>query len=145
MILHRARMILSIEALHIRITSPRRWRSQIRTPLLSPLLLLLLLLLLLSLKNPFRLIEPKYRLSFHVQFFAGDVIRGCDNPNDYLLLSQHKEYKDRLAGRQVKEIIISFCNDRNLCNGSSRLAEISTMMTLLPASLALLISFFSRL
>jgi hypothetical protein len=49
------------------------------------------------------------------------------------------------AGRQVLEAIASYCNDADLCNGSVRLAEISTMKILLPASLVLLISFFSRL
>jgi hypothetical protein len=41
-------------------------------------------------------------------------------------------------------IYFRICNDKTLCNGSSRLAEISTMMILLPAYL-LLISFFTGL
>jgi hypothetical protein len=87
-------------------------------------------------------------LSFHVQFLADEVMRHCGNPLSLSQTSQDKEFKalqDHLAGRTVKQIVYHYCNDTNLCNGSGRLAEISTMKILLPASLVLLISFFSRL
>jgi hypothetical protein len=81
-----------------------------------------------------------------VQFLAGEVSRGCANLR--VSTSQYKEVEGQQvdpAGRQVLEMFASFCNDADLCNGSGRLAEISTMKILLPASLVLFIYFFSRL
>jgi len=82
-----------------------------------------------------------------VQFLAGDVIRHCldtryiTGPYQPEDIPQLQAY---LLGRQWNEAVLNFCKDKDLCNGSGRLAEISTMMILLPASLVLLISFFSR-
>ena len=132
MILHRSRMVLSIEGLYIRITCPRRGRSQIPFPLLRPLLLLLLLLL---------------RLSFHVQFLAGEIIRHClvtRNTSGTPEVEDSKELLTYLALKKLNVVNLNFCKDKALCNGSGRLAEISTMMILLPASLVILISLFSR-
>jgi hypothetical protein len=82
-----------------------------------------------------------------VQFLAGDVVqRLCGNVTDLASKGEiHKGLEERLAGRKFNDYILAFCNGADLCNGSGRLAEISTMMILLPASLVLLISFFSRL
>nr|AGM32091.1 hypothetical protein [Coptotermes formosanus] len=57
---------------------------------------------------------------------------------------QLSKIQELLAARKYNNIVAHVC-DRDLCNGSVRLAEISSMMILLPASLVLLISFFSRL
>jgi len=112
-------------------------------------IIIIIIIIIIKLENThFVLQNAKHMLSFHVQFLAGDVLRGCAALPDFSPNFQQKELKElqnSLAARQAKEIIYSFCNDRDLCNGSSRLAEISTMMILLPASLVLLISFFSRL
>jgi hypothetical protein len=82
-----------------------------------------------------------------VQFLAGDVVQrrcspflGFTSPTEL-----HKELQEHLAGRKLNDVAAYFCNSADLCNGSGRLAEISTMMILLPASLVLLISYFSRL
>jgi len=74
-----------------------------------------------------------------LQFLAGAV--GTLSSKEEIL----KGLEERLAGRSGKDVILAFCNGGDYCNGSGRLAEISTMMILLPASLVLLISFFSRL
>jgi hypothetical protein len=82
-----------------------------------------------------------------VRFLADDVMRGCVSLSgispafeDTVLIG----LKLRLAAERLNTAILKLCNDRDLCNGSGRLAEISTMMILIPASLVLIISFFSR-
>jgi hypothetical protein len=96
-----------------------------------------------------------------MQFLAGgDVARSCISLD--VLPSQYEVFKglqEQLTGRKNNDINVVFCNGADLCNGygaglcnctgtcngSGRLADVSTMMILLPASLALLTSFFSRL
>jgi len=84
-----------------------------------------------------------------VQFLAGEIVsRGCIGQRGSFPDFQDKELKelqDRLAGREPDSVSTYVCNDRNFCNGSDRLAEISTMMILLSASTVLAITFFSRL
>jgi hypothetical protein len=83
-----------------------------------------------------------------VQFLAGEVQRDCARPRVLLQTFQDKEFKgqeDPQDGRELLEIITSYCNDVDLCNGSGRLAEISIMKILVPATIVLIISFFSRL
>jgi len=82
----------------------------------------------------------KHKLSFHVQFLAGDFRRGCADKIDLFPISKYKEFKrlkDRLARIQLNHYILSFCTGKDLCNDSGRLAEISNMLILLPASLVL--------
>jgi hypothetical protein len=81
-----------------------------------------------------------------VPFFAGDqIVRGCSGLTVSSLSTENKKFQEILAGRENNDAVLHYCNAADLCNGSGRLAEISTMMILLPASLVLLISYFSRL
>jgi hypothetical protein len=80
-----------------------------------------------------------------VKFLAGYVRRSCSFDDESLRDEDFKALNLTLAGGELKLISINYCNDADLCNGAARLAEISTMKILLPASLVLLISFFSRL
>jgi hypothetical protein len=135
--------------LYIHITFRWRGRRQIPPPLLSTLLLLLLLSLMSMNKRTSNYQTLKHRLSFHVQFLAGETItRGCyiSILAGFCLTSEgFKELHKRADGTVSYELNLSVCGDADLCNGSGRLAEMSTLMILLPASLVLLISFFSRL
>jgi hypothetical protein len=83
-----------------------------------------------------------------VQLLAGDfVTRGCSLQTNLGSSLQDKEFKglqELMAGREAKDISVDYCNT-NLCNGSSRLAEISTMKILFLPSIVFLTSFFSRL
>ena len=134
------------DRLYILITCPLSGRRQIPSPLLSPLLLLLLIW---SKKRISSYKTPKHRLSFHVQFVAGrapNVIRGC-NP-DPLAITKADVFQglnESLVPRSNNNVDMFFCNNADLCNGSRRLAEISTMMILLPASIIFFISFFLKL
>ena len=121
------------DRLYILITCPLSGRRQIPFPLFSPLLLLLIR----SKKHISSYKTPKHRLSFHVQFVAGDIQRSCGFAVDF---SKEVDNNKTLPN----DIVQYFCKSEDLCNGSSRMAEISIMMILLPASLVL-ISFFSRL
>jgi hypothetical protein len=74
-----------------------------------------------------------------VTFLAGESItRQCRTV--YLAPVENKQVKGTF-----NDIVAAYCNSTDLCNGSGRLGEISMMMILLPAFLALRISFFSGL
>jgi hypothetical protein len=83
-----------------------------------------------------------------VQFLADDVVvRACTSVS--ASDSGDKDFKgqqEQPAGRQSDDFFLAayYCKS-DLCNGSGRLAEMSTMMILVPASLVLFISFFSSL
>jgi len=82
-----------------------------------------------------------------VQYLAGSaVVRGC-SANPFIDISDdvYQGLNESLVGRRNNAFAIFICNNANLCNGSGRLAEISTMKILLPVSLVFLISFFSKL
>jgi len=80
-----------------------------------------------------------------VQFLAGaEIMRACSW--DPIAISRANEFQrlnESLVGRNNNNVVMFYCDNANLCNGSGRLAEISTMMILLPASL--FICFFARL
>jgi ABC-type lipopolysaccharide export system ATPase subunit len=88
----------------------------------------------------------KHRLIFHVQFFAGqNVTRSCGSLHYVFKDKDWKGIPEMLAEIQITDVAVALCKGEDLCNGSGRRAEISTMMILLPASLLLLISFLLRL
>jgi len=80
-----------------------------------------------------------------VQFLAGDeVMRDCGwDPPAISIADEFQRLNESLVGRNNNIVAMFFCHNADLCNGSGRLAEISTMMILLPASL--FICFFARL
>jgi len=82
-----------------------------------------------------------------VQFLTGDIVaRGCTtDPLSGLRFEVNQGLNGSRAGRDNKDVTLYLCNGEDLCNGSSRLAEISIMMILLPVSLVFFISFFSKL
>jgi hypothetical protein len=91
-----------------------------------------------------------------VQFLAGDHIeRGCAPAPGVIFTPglnsnssfQIEGFKGQQEHRDVRKyvIIFTYCTGEDLCNGTGRLAEISTMMILLPAFSLLFISFFSKL
>jgi hypothetical protein len=62
----------------------------------------------------------------------------------FLQGEKFKEMQEKLDARKYDTAVLALCKDGDLCNGTVRLAEISTMMLVLPAALVL-ISFFLRL
>ena len=90
-----------------------------------------------------------------MKFLAGAVVRSCAsdpviNGNQGLnLISffQNEGFEGLQEHRAGRNFIVTtdYCDDKDLCNGTGRLAAISTMMILFQSSLVLLISLFSRL
>ena len=81
-----------------------------------------------------------------MKFFAGqNVTRSCGSLHYLFKDKEWEGIPQMLAETQITDVTVALCNGADLCNGSGRRPEISTMTILLPASLLLLISFFLRL
>jgi hypothetical protein len=99
-------------------------------------------------KSHFTLQTLNLKLSFNVQYLAGDIVRSCFDLRSFLPDFQPgtlKGQQDRQDCIGWNKIILNICKDRTWCNGSGILAEICTMMILLPTALVIIIYFFSRL
>ena len=77
-----------------------------------------------------------------MHFLAGNKVTRCSisqsSSFSNLQSNGSEGFTEHPAGRQSNDTAVHYCKDRNLCNGTGRLVDVSTMMILLPASLVLI-------